>query len=247
MQTSSSRLFSGATSEPGVSWMINLSIIVSVIGVGWYAGRLQETTLIVIGVFVFLRGVVPYLKTMSALKVDKHRCFLEREQFIKAFSSAENVNKLLSFNTKDAGSVFLLFQAIQTSCLEGLDPIKATKLFLERFDNYWTERLSSLNEASDQSPVLGLGGSLLGFVSALGNFPIEGEGGGSLFAALATVSTTTLAGCCGYLLLSGLLMAANNAVEQHRADLQEIADQFNRGEKPCNQTDSDFNSNDLIF
>ena len=112
-------------------------------------------------------------------------------------------------------------------------------------DRYWTERLAGLVESGDMSPAIGLAGSLLGSLAAFQTLAAGagGDGMAPLFVAAGVMMLTTLAGCAGYLLGTGLATKAQAAVIKFGADLDVLA---NKLVQLFDEDDDDRSSDDTI-
>lgn len=233
---------------PGVGWMTKCVGIAAIIGAGAFFGQLKNTCLVLLGGFTVIRGIVPFLSGMQELRTDQDRCAEEQEAL--STISVNNVDQVRALSDEDdeAGSVFKMVQWI-IDCRDRMAPETSVEVFLSRFDAYWEDRLSVLDEAADQGPVFGLGGSLLGLTAGLETFA-AGAGGaepgnpGVLFSALSTMCLTTLAGCGAYMIIAGLSRLAQNAVAHHRAALKAIGNQFIRKDDEPDTGDNDDDGTD---
>lgn len=212
----------------GVGWCGKCLGMAGAVGVGWSVGQLSSTCLGLIGGFTVLRAIGPYLGSMSELAADKRLSKDERNALIG--TPIEDIEDIFGIDETQAGSVFKLAKMLCMSS-NRISKKESTESFFEAFDSYWDERLSPLQDAADQAPVLGLAGSLLGIVAALAALGGGDAGNQALFDAMSTMALTTLFGGGAYILISGLARDASNQIAKHRSDLMFTAKMFFRGDE----------------
>ena len=109
---------------------------------------------------------------------------------------------------------------------------EAADLFLDVAEQNWNAELMPLTTSSEQAPLLGLGGSLVGMIGGIsslsGAISVNAADGMlpgflDLVNSMSTMITTTLAGCFGAFLLIGLSAIANSGLARHLAELRMIA------------------------
>lgn len=233
---------------PGIGWMAKCVAMAAIIGAGTFFGQLQNTCIALLTGFTVIRGIMPFLSSMLELRTDQGHCAEEQEAIAEIpVENREHVNALAEEEDK-SGRVFELVIWILAS-RDRMSPKTAVDVFLTRFDTYWENRLSVLDEAADQAPVLGLGGSLLGLAAGLQTFSASSREAtpgnpGVLFEALSTMCLTTLAGCGAYMIIAGLSRLAHNAVANHRAALKTIGNEFSSDSEETNAEDDDEESPD---
>ncbi|TWU59590.1 MotA/TolQ/ExbB proton channel family protein [Crateriforma conspicua] len=212
----------------GMEWGAKCGLMAGVVGVGWSVGQLSNTCLGLIGGFTAFRAVKPYVGAMSELSADKRLCRDEREALIG--TPIDDIEDVFGIDESQAGSVFRLAKLL-CSTSNRVSKEEVTTAFFAAFDAYWEERLSSLQDAADQAPVLGLAGSLLGIVAALAALGSSAADNQALFDAMSTMALTTLLGGSAYVLISGLARDAANQVARHRSDLMFVAKMLSRGDE----------------
>lgn len=216
-------IFSGAPS--GIRWIALCLLMGAAVLAGRLTGQLSDVCLLLILGFSIHRAVLPYFWAMEELKFDKMLCSHERPALAEV--SVDKLDQLSEINAREAGSVFKLAQLVGST--EKRNRKGGIPAFFEAFDSHWNRRLSSIQDAADQAPVLGLAGSLLGIIDALSVLASPSQDQQALYAAMSTMALTTLAGGAAYILISGLFREASNAVEHHRSDLTFISEMLNDG------------------
>lgn len=219
--------FGGTPGTDGIGWTLKCGGMAGAVAIGWSVGQLSNTCLGLIGGFTAIRAVKPYVGSMSELAADKRLCKDERDALIG--TPIEDIEDVFGIDVAQAGSVFKLAKMLCISS-NRVSKKEAVKAFFAAFDAYWNARLSPLQDAADQAPVLGLAGSLLGIVAALAALGGGDANNQALFDAMSTMALTTLSGGGAYILISGLARDAANQVAKHRSDLMFIAKMFFRGD-----------------
>jgi len=131
----------------------------------------------------------------------------------------EKLNEqLVTMDMSEAGTVLRMYAAIKAS--EGrMSKNETIDVFLAVERHRWQEQLISLDNAADQTPVLGLAGSLIGILGSLG----AGANIEMLQQAMSVMISTTLLGCCGAVWLIRLHGIGQSAIDRHVAELEIIA------------------------
>lgn len=211
----------------GMGWALTCGGMAGVVAAGWFAGQLSNTCLGLIGGFTAIRAIKPYAGSMSELASDKRLCRDEVDALTG--TPIEDIEDLFGIDETRSGSVFKLVKLLTVSS-NRTTKAEAVASFFEAFDSYWESRLSPLQDAADQAPVLGLAGSLLGIVAALAALGGGAANNQALFDGMSTMALTTLTGGGAYVLISGLARDASNQVAKHRSDLMSVATMFFLGD-----------------
>ena len=206
----------------GASWVFKCALIGAAVAASWYAGYLQEATLSAIGLFAALQVLRPYFADMAELSADIQQSAAEAEALAEI--AVSDVEGLEGIDIEDAGSVFKMLRAVIDN-RGRMSAREATNAYRARLHAYWSKRLAGLSEAGDIAPMMGLGGSLLGLTGTLN--AMDGGGGmAAMTGSLATMFTTTLAGCATYLVAIGLSSNAQATLQSFDADLEVVANQL---------------------
>lgn len=209
----------------GLGWMFKCAAMAGIVAIGWRVGQLGYTCLALIAGYTALRAVIPYFSNMRAMATDRTKCAAERMGLIGTPTS--DIADIHAIDDTQAGSVFKLVKLVCRSS-DRASRLEVIESFFAAFDAYWDERLGPLQDAADEAPVLGLSGSLLGIVAALGALSTGVSDNQALFDGMSTMALTTLAGGAAYILISGLSRDAANQVQKHRSDLMFVALMFVR-------------------
>jgi len=233
-----SELFSQKPWGDGLLWATKCVGLASVIGAGWMTGYLQATCVMAIIGFVVWQGLLPFAGLSRDLDLDIQRCHGEKVELQDC--GIELASAFTNLDTRESGSIFRLCVAIKKN-EDRLNKAEAVGLFLEVAEKHWKKKLLPIDNAAEQAPLLGLGGSLLGILGALANLANTGAESVGLHQSMAVMVSTTLAGCAGALLLIGLAAIARGAIDRHLAELQLIAALLFGSDEKVNQND-DFES-----
>ena len=226
---STARTFFGDTFGEGMQWTFKSLFVALIIGIGWKTGYLQETCIGVIAAFVFLQGFLPYCRLAIRLNKDRHKC--REEKIALQDFPVENAHRFAEIDARDAGSIFKLVAAIEAN-RDRMGKSEAANLFLGVAEQEWKSELRPVVTSAELSPFLGLGGSLIGMIAGIASLAAAMGGNSAdemltslspLFNSMSVMMTTTLTGCFGAFLLTGLAAIATNSIERHLADLRMIA------------------------
>jgi biopolymer transport protein ExbB/TolQ len=210
--------FQGSLFREGRQWIAKCLLFVLIIVTGWLVDYLQTACVVAIGLFIVAQGILPFLAIAKDLQADRRQC--REEKRVLQQSAASEAGRLLEIDVTEAGSIFKLLAAIKRAAGRVAQE-EAAERFLAAMEQQWQERLRPLDDAAEQAPVLGFGGSLLGILSGLGSMQTLGDAGFS--AGVATMASTSLIGCVGALVQAGLASSAQAAVTRHLAELRVIA------------------------
>lgn len=221
----------------GSEWMAKCCGLIAAIACGWVMGELQLFCLVAIAAFVVVQGLIPFFRVTQRLAIDQGRCQFEVQEL--KTSGLELAERLPGLDRAEMGTVFRLAIAVQQSTGRTSKEEAATR-FLDNDAESWQHAVSPLDNSSEQAPLLGLGGSLLGILQSLNQLGDLEGGLGALGEAMSTMVSTTLVGCGCALLLMGLAAIANNAVARHLTYLRRIAGLMGPGgeENDRNQPDN---------
>ena len=223
------RVFGANPFVEGMQWTGKWLVLSGAVFVGSMLDCLQEVSVAVIVIFVSLQGFRPFLRFTRSLVADRKKCRKETDDLKEV--GIENAKHLRHLDTSQAGSVLCLANAIHSSS-DRLNKKEAGELFLAVAEQEWDAECVPIATSAQQAPILGVLGSLLGLMSGIGRLTVAMAGDGpeemqvafsQLFNAMGTMVTTTLAGCAGALLLSGLAAISHSAVQRHIAELRMIA------------------------
>ena len=227
-------LFGQVANRHDSVWTVKCVLIAGAIAFGWIWDCLKTTCSSVIALFVVSEGVLPYLKFVRGIKHDQLLCrvALEHMQEMETEWREEWDQYLAAKDLKDASSLEKMYAAMQQSC-ETSSKQKVAKSFLALEGERWRQQLTSLEVAAQQTPMLGLGGSLIGCLSSL----VATAGSPGLQDSMATMFLTTLVGCAGSFYLLGLSEIGNGRIDRHIAELEAVANYLIDGKSPDGQDD----------
>ncbi len=182
----------------GIRQLFIWCLIVFLLILAWNAGRLQTVCLIVIGGLTLYRVFVDYFRRFaSMLTIDAKR---SAEEFNELKSvSADQIKELATIDTRGTGSLFQIISAIAKYSDRASKEV-IVRRHLKVLRESLEAALQPVQDAVQKCPMLGLGGSLLGMLSALHEFSIGGDPA-AVSAGMSMMVSTTLAGCAAALSL----------------------------------------------
>lgn len=232
-------LFSGKTPlREGFEWTGKSVACVGLIGTGWQLGKLQLAVNSVIGGFVLTQGVIPFVRLSRRIGADR-RCNFKAVRELQEYGT-DWIAALVNQDLTGAGTIYECLAAIQAA--DGrLNNDDVAEELLEVVKQDLQAMLLPLEAAAALTPVLGLGGSILGVIGIL----TAGGDDAAVQAAMTTMFSSTGVGCAASFLLGGLAAIGQSAINRHMSAVKLVVQLLLDG-KIDDSDDQDFEDGDLL-
>lgn len=230
--------FQSESLSGGIRWLILCGSMLTAVVAGSYCGQEQWTASAVIGVFVIIAGLVPYLGL--ALMIRKFDGLNRLTVPYLASITSDKRRALADIDASGEGTA-LGMCVFASRNIDQMTWPEACEIYLVDLQQLFKPKLDAVKTAAEQAPILGFSASLFGMVlgvrelASVQNAEFELS---SLYAAMEIMLTSSLVGATAAFVCIGLSTILQRACEKHIDDLRKLAS----GGKAGSNSNSDPNT-----